>query len=80
MDKVPITIISYDLLTKFDMNNRFGAVIADESHFIKNTKTVRCKAAVSLLQNAKRCLLLSGTPALSRPIELFSQLLCVDST
>ncbi|KAL5253920.1 hypothetical protein ACHWQZ_G013622 [Mnemiopsis leidyi] len=73
-----ITILSYDLLTKFNLQRKFNCAIADESHFIKNAKTVRCKAAASILQNTKRCLLLSGTPALSRPIELFTQLRCVN--
>ncbi|GCC39345.1 hypothetical protein chiPu_0022854, partial [Chiloscyllium punctatum] len=46
----------------------------DESHFLKNMKTARCKAAHPLLQAAKRLLLLSGTPAMSRPAELYSQI------
>jgi len=73
-----VTIISYDLLSKFELKGRFGCVIADESHFLKNSKSVRSKAAEGILQSAKRCILLSGTPALSKPIELFSQLVCVD--
>ena len=34
----------------------------------------RCKETVPLLKQAKRAILLTGTPALSRPIELFTQL------
>ena len=38
MEREQVTIISYDLLSKFDMKSRFGCVIADESHFLKNSK------------------------------------------
>ena len=36
IDTGKITILSYDLLTKFDLKKRFKCAIADESHFIKN--------------------------------------------
>lgn len=49
-------------------------VIQDESHHLKNHKTARTKAAIPLMQNAKRLILLSGTPALSRPMELYTQI------
>lgn len=49
-------------------------VVADEVHFIKNHTSKRCKAALPLLQQAKRAVLLSGTPALSRPAELITLL------
>ena len=32
-----------------------------------------------ILRNAKRLLLLSGTPALARPVELWAQLYCLNS-
>ena len=41
---------------------------------LKNSKTARTKAAMPIMKSAKRVILLSGTPALSRPMELFSQL------
>ncbi|EDQ88339.1 uncharacterized protein MONBRDRAFT_9161 [Monosiga brevicollis MX1] len=72
-----VTILSYDLarnlhehLTSAD----FQVIIADESHYLKNGKAARTKALMPLLHKAKRVLLLSGTPALSRPIELYQQL------
>ncbi|XP_049398864.1 uncharacterized protein LOC125862781 [Solanum stenotomum] len=49
-------------------------VIADESHFLKNAQAKRTSASLPLLQKAQYVILLSGTPALSRPIELFKQL------
>lgn len=52
----------------------FRAVIVDESHALKSKSTKRTKAVVPLLKAAERCLLLSGTPALARPSELWPQL------
>ncbi|XP_064958015.1 uncharacterized protein LOC135608880 isoform X3 [Musa acuminata AAA Group] len=49
-------------------------VIADESHFMKNAQAKRTNACLPVLQKAQYAILLSGTPALSRPIELFKQL------
>ncbi|KAG9477570.1 hypothetical protein GDO78_002780 [Eleutherodactylus coqui] len=71
-----INIVSFDLLTKMDktITSNFQVVIIDESHFLKNVKTARCKSATPLLQSAKRVILLSGTPAMSRPAELYTQI------
>ena len=52
----------------------FNAVIVDESHALKSKSTKRTKAVLPVLQAAERCLLLSGTPALARPSELWPQL------
>ncbi|NXF01892.1 SMAL1 protein, partial [Smithornis capensis] len=77
-----INIISFDLLSKMDkqLKNTFQVVIIDESHFLKNIKTARCKAAMPLLKAAKRVILLSGTPAMSRPVELYTQIAAVQPT
>jgi hypothetical protein len=48
-------------------------VYTDESHFIKDAKAQRTKAVVPLLKAARRAICLTGTPALSRPVELYSQ-------
>ncbi|KAL3874854.1 hypothetical protein ACJMK2_037814 [Sinanodonta woodiana] len=77
-----ITIASYGLLCKNSsnlvrealLNQNFQVVIIDESHYIRNQKTASCKAVVPLIKNANRRLLLSGTPALARPVELFPQI------
>ncbi|XP_071484224.1 SWI/SNF-related matrix-associated actin-dependent regulator of chromatin subfamily A-like protein 1, partial [Diadema antillarum] len=71
-----VNIISYDIMSrqmKALLAKRFKVVIMDESHFLKNYKTARTKAALPLLKAAYRVILLSGTPALSRPAELFNQ-------
>lgn len=53
-------------------------VIADECHLLKNPRASRTKSTLRLLENAKRVLLMSGTPALSRPAELFSQISAIN--
>jgi SWI/SNF-related matrix-associated actin-dependent regulator of chromatin subfamily A-like protein 1 len=57
---------------------RFGVVITDECHYLKNSKAIRTQVLVPMLQKAKRAFMISGTPALSRPIELFTQLNALD--
>uniref|UniRef100_A0A4W4GZY6 SWI/SNF-related matrix-associated actin-dependent regulator of chromatin subfamily A-like protein 1 n=1 Tax=Electrophorus electricus TaxID=8005 RepID=A0A4W4GZY6_ELEEL len=78
-----VNIVSYDLLSKMDkqqLASPFGVLIMDESHFLKNIKTARCRAALPLLKETKRVILLSGTPAMSRPAELYTQILAVKPT
>lgn len=75
-----VSIISYDLLSRKSKQlaeANFKIIIMDESHFLKNSKTMRAKAALPLLQKANHVILLSGTPALSRPSELFTQIVAV---
>jgi len=72
-----VVIISYDLLskkTKELSKKGFQLVIMDESHCIKNDKSARTRAADPLMRECKHLILLTGTPALSRPMELFSQI------
>ncbi|XP_020575775.1 SWI/SNF-related matrix-associated actin-dependent regulator of chromatin subfamily A-like protein 1 isoform X2 [Phalaenopsis equestris] len=70
-------IVSYDSVPKLQnvlLSSAFKIVIADESHFLKNGQAKRTSASLPILQKAQYAILLSGTPALSRPIELFKQL------
>ncbi|KAG2726666.1 hypothetical protein I3760_01G124400 [Carya illinoinensis] len=70
-------IISYDIVPKLQnllMASEFKVVIADESHFLKNAQAKRTTATLPVIKKAQYAILLSGTPALSRPIELFKQL------
>lgn len=82
---LPVTILSYDLvvkLTKLTMKHdiwKYLILIADESHFLKNVNSARTKAALPLLKKADHVLLLTGTPALSRPLELYPQITAVDT-
>ena len=82
-----IYIMSYNLIPALSREahkspNRltFQAIIADESHYLKSQSAKRTRALVPMLQNSRRAILLSGTPALSRPIELFTQLNALDPT
>ncbi|XP_041506010.1 SWI/SNF-related matrix-associated actin-dependent regulator of chromatin subfamily A-like protein 1 [Microtus oregoni] len=77
-----VNIVSFDLLSKLEkqLKTPFKVVIIDESHFLKNIKTARCRAAVPILKVAKRAILLSGTPAMSRPAELYTQIIAVKPT
>ena len=72
-----INIVSYGLvhrmIPEIEAKN-FQMIIADESHSLKNSNAKQTNAIVPLLKNAKRAILLSGTPALSRPEEVFTQL------
>ncbi|XP_026273368.1 SWI/SNF-related matrix-associated actin-dependent regulator of chromatin subfamily A-like protein 1 [Frankliniella occidentalis] len=75
-----VVITSYDLMSTFEtqlLAKKFGVVIMDESHHLKNPKAIRTKAGTKILTTCKRCILLSGTPVLSRPVELHCQLKCI---
>lgn len=71
-----VNIVSYDLVRKIPpaFLSRCQFIIADESHYLKSMTAKRSKALTPLIKNARRALLLSGTPALSRPVELFPQI------
>ena len=72
-----IYIISYDLLANMIdeiSKKKFKIIIADESHLVKTAKANRTVAVQKLVKKAQRVLLLSGTPALSRPSELYTQI------
>ena len=52
----------------------FGCAIVDESHMLKNKSAKRTLTLIPVLRSTSRCVLLSGTPALARPAELWPQL------
>ena len=73
-------IISYGLVAakKDELTKRkFQFVILDESHMVKDAATARYRAVEPLARGAAHLVLLSGTPALSRPIELYTQVRAV---
>ncbi|KAH8293137.1 hypothetical protein KR044_006150 [Drosophila immigrans] len=77
-----VLIASYNMMERHMdrlMQRKFGIVVYDESHTLKNSKAKCTTVAKRLAEKAKRVILLSGTPALSRPLELFTQLQLVDS-
>ena len=72
--KVLVTITSYDLMarlkTRFtvETNRFYNMIIMDESHYIKSDVAQRTSTALLIAKFCKRVILLSGTPALSKPI------------
>ena len=75
--KCSTLLIILNLVLHF-RNIRPNVAILDECHLIKGSKTARTKAAEMVLKNCARIILCSGTPALSRPIELYSQINLID--
>ncbi|TSK67224.1 DNA annealing helicase and endonuclease ZRANB3 [Bagarius yarrelli] len=76
-----VTVLGYGLLTNDAQSlvealkkQHFGVVIVDESHYMKSRNAARTKILVPVIQSAKRAILLTGTPALGRPEELFMQI------
>ncbi len=74
-------IINYDMLEKYneqilDMikNGEIETVILDEAHYIKGSDTIRAKLALKICEKAERVYMLTGTPVMNRPIELFNML------
>jgi hypothetical protein len=72
---VRILITSYDMVKKLDQRvlGGFRSVICDESHALKTVTTQRTRCLEGVVKRARRAMLMTGTPALSRPIELFPQ-------
>jgi len=74
-----IVIINYDILSHSYMfyqlkSIKWNLLIADECHYLKNIKAKRTKAVLStsgLAHRAERTLMMTGTPVLNRPIELY---------
>eukprot|EP00536_Pseudo-nitzschia_multiseries_P003999 jgi/Psemu1/187049/e_gw1.64.101.1 len=81
--KIKIVVATYSLLQKRSASARclqdfeFKCVIADESHNLKQKDSQRTQLALPLLKGAKRLALLSGTPALARPVELWTQVYAI---
>lgn len=72
-----VWIASYNMATLLEeslCSKAINVVIADECHYLKNHNARRTKNLLPILQRARRVFLLSGTPVLSRPAELFTQL------
>jgi superfamily II DNA or RNA helicase len=80
LQSAPVTILTYGLVTNGKEKERLAAnvlvagfkvVIVDEAHYLKGRDTVRSKLLLPILSGARRCVMLTGTPALNRPVELF---------
>jgi len=78
-------IVTYGILTRDSPGRNilrerspFGTVVVDESHMIKNRDAMRTREILKIASQAKRVLLLSGTPALARPLELWPQIEAIE--
>ncbi|GFR49779.1 hypothetical protein Agub_g11714, partial [Astrephomene gubernaculifera] len=68
-----VVVVSYDqLLRTADKLKALKPrmVVLDEAHYIKNGKAQRTQVALPFIKEARRAVLLTGTPALSKPVEL----------
>lgn len=71
-----VTIINYDILRKVSLPG-VETLIVDESHAIKNWKAQRTKAVMALIKKTNRVRLLSATPVINRPCELWTSVYAV---
>lgn len=77
-------IINYDIISKYAGEimalieaGDITTGIADEAHYIKGKTTIRAKATLEILTKLGQVYLLTGTPIMNRPIELFNMLTAV---
>lgn len=78
-----IFITNYEALLMKDLYSAIlkwkpEAIIFDESHKLKNPTSKRTKKAIELSQTAAYRFILTGTPVLNSPMDLFSQFLVMD--
>lgn len=83
---VKVVVVTYSLLQERSAVRHaleefhFQCIIVDESHNLKQKNSQRSQILLPLLRKARRLVLLSGTPALARPAELWTQLSCLAPT
>ena len=65
-----LVIVNYDVLGRHqdEIDIEWDLVVFDEAHYLKNPRAKRTKLGLSI--RAKRKLMLTGTPAINRPVEL----------
>lgn len=70
-------VTTYDTASRYHeelIKINYTCIVADESHQIKTPFSQRTKAAIALASRAFRRVLLSGTPSLGSPFDLYGQL------
>ena len=71
---VKIYIMSYDLTIKLEekiIEKNFRFIIADEAHYLKSPDAKRTKCLMPIIKKSKRVILITGTPILAKPVELY---------
>jgi len=72
-----VWIINYDIVTKHLeelLKVKFELLVLDEAHYIKSPTAKRSKSVRKLAKGIDRVVMLTGTPILNRPIELYNLL------
>lgn len=77
--KSNITILSYDVLKSLNIQDQLeehkpSLLICDEAHYLKNGNTKRTKVLKKISKLADKIILMTGTPLLNRPTEVYSLL------
>lgn len=79
---VEFVIINFDILKKFHdefKKYKWDSMAIDESQLIKNPSAIRSKVVKSIAKDIPNVIMLTGTPVLSRPAEMFNMLNIIDS-
>ena len=72
-----VFIMTYELArnrAKEIEDRKFKVCIADEAHYLKSRDSKRSKELIPILSSSKRVILISGTPMLARPVEIYNLL------
>lgn len=74
-----LDIVSYDSswrakMSKDLLSANYDMVVMDEAHYLKNPTSKRSRFASALVRSTERVVMLTGTPIVNRPIELYSLL------
>lgn len=74
-------VVNYDNLAKWSDTfamMQFESLICDEAHYLKTPKAKRTKEVSAIASRTPRKYMVTGTPILNRPIELYSLLRLLD--
>lgn len=73
----PVYVLNYDIVHAWLptlLKIKPSVIVFDESHYLKNGSARRTKACAALAFQAEHCLLLTGTPMLATPMDLYTSL------
>ena len=76
-----VWIVNYDLLKRHLtelVKCSFDLMILDEAHYIKTPNTIRSRAIRVLAKGILDIIMLTGTPVLNRPVEIYNPLNILD--
>lgn len=69
-----VVILNYELLPNKWKQTPGTTIVFDEAHYLKNNRALRTQKARAAAKTAERCWLLTGTPILNAPDELWNLL------